>query len=388
MAIFSNALRAEDVVTEPIRTFGLGLLYRAAYSPDGQHIATCGGGGAFLWDVNTCEVVCTLSGHTSTVLSIAFSPDGTQVLTGSRDKTAKLWDTTTGECIRTFAGHTSYVTCVAFSSDATKVLTGSSDYTAKLWDAATGDCICTFTGHTCEIKRAVAEKYSQVAENPDAEFNFPVGRQFAESVGYPAELLDKLPSTFSESFTGAGNPQPYVCPQSGETVLDLGCGAGLDLYLYAKAVGETGKLYGLDLSKSMIDRAAANLESAGIGNVELLNASADSVPLPDESVNLVTSNGIYNLAPDKDAVMREAYRVLKAGGRTVFAEIVLKAPLPEEIRKNMSDWFRCIGGALPKTQFLSRMQAVGFGDVEVLWEGRNDRTGHPLALCVVIRARK
>ena len=239
-----------------------------------------------------------------------------------------------------------------------------------------------------EIKQAVAEKYSEVAVSPGAEFNFPVGREFAESVGYSTEVLDRLPATMYDSFTGAGNPQPYIDPQPGEIVLDLGCGAGLDLFLYAKAVGSGGKLYGLDMSQAMIDKARKNLESVNIRNVEFLNVSADAIALPDASVHLVAANGIYNLSPDKDAVMREVYRVLKPGGRTVFAEIVLKSALPEEIRKNMDDWFRCIGGALPETEFLSRLRAAGFRDVQVLWRGRNARTGHELSLCAVIRAEK
>ena len=239
-----------------------------------------------------------------------------------------------------------------------------------------------------DIKRAVKDKYSQVALTPSAKFNFPVGRKFAESVGYPAEMLDALPPSMSESFTGAGNPQPYADPKPGETVLDLGCGAGLDLYFYANAVGDGGKVHGLDISKAMIEKTRRNLESAGIRNVAFLNAPADAIPMSDQSVDLVTANGIYNLSPDKDAVMREVYRVLKAGGRTVFAEIVLKSPLPEEIRKNIDDWFRCIGGALPKAEFLSRLQAAGFRDAQLLWQGRNARTGHKLAVCAVIRAEK
>ena len=155
-----------------------------------------------------------------------------------------------------------------------------------------------------EIKQAVGEKYSEVALRPGAEFNFPVGREFAESVGYPTEVLDRLPATMWDSFTGAGNPQPYVDPQPDETVLDLGCGAGLDLFLYAKAVGGGGKVYGLDISPAMIDKARRNLESVGIRNVEFLNVSADAIALPDASVDLVAANGIYNLSPDKDAVMR------------------------------------------------------------------------------------
>lgn len=239
-----------------------------------------------------------------------------------------------------------------------------------------------------EIKEAVAERYGRVARTPGEKFNFPVGRRFAESVGYEGAMLDRLPRGISESFTGAGNPQQFVDVQAGETVLDLGCGAGLDLCLYAEKVGPTGKLYGLDLSQDMLDKARRNLTEAGFSSVEWLNASADSIPLPDRFVDLVTANGIFNLSPDKDAVMREVARVLKPGGRTIFAEIVLKAALPFEVRREMDDWFRCIGGALVQEDFLALLDRNGLSRPRVLWLGRNARTGHELALSAVIRAEK
>ncbi len=239
-----------------------------------------------------------------------------------------------------------------------------------------------------EIKAAVADRYGRVATAPGDKFNFPVGRRFAESVGYDAALLDRLPQGLWESFTGAGNPQAFVDAQPGETVLDLGCGAGLDLCLYAQRVGPTGKVVGLDLSSAMLDKARHNLAEAGIANVEWLHAPADAIPLPDGSVDLVTANGIYNLSPDKEAVMREVTRVLKPGGRTVFAEIVLKSELPCEVRREIDDWFRCIGGALVQEDFLARLERNGLSRPRVLWVGRNARTGHELSLCAVIRAEK
>src|SRR5690606_24029007 len=128
----------------------------------------------------------------------------------------------------------------------------------------------------------------------------------------------------------------------------------------------------------MLDKARNNLAALGISNVEWLHAPADSIPLPDNSADIVTANGIYNLSPDKDAVMREVARVLKPGGRTVFAEIVLKSELPQEVRCEINDWFRCIGGALVQQDFLGRMQLHGLSNPKVLWLGRNARTGHEL----------
>ena len=239
-----------------------------------------------------------------------------------------------------------------------------------------------------EIKTAVAERYGLVATTPGEKFNFPVGRRFAESVGYDPALLDRLPSGMWDSFTGAGNPQAFVDVKPGETVLDLGCGVGLDLYHYAEKVGPSGKVLGLDLSGAMLDKARQNLANMGVANVEWLHTSADAIPLSDSSVDLVTANGIFNLSPDKDAVMREVARVLKPGGRTIFAEIVLKSELPCEVRRGIDDWFRCIGGASVQDDFLTRLDRNGLSQARVLWLGRNARTGHELTLCAVIRAEK
>lgn len=239
-----------------------------------------------------------------------------------------------------------------------------------------------------EIKAAVAARYGQVATSPEQKFNFPVGRKFAESVGYDAVLLDRLPNGMWESFTGAGNPQGFVDARPGESLLDLGCGAGLDLYLYAQKVGPTGKLFGLDLAEPMLEKARENLAAVQISNVEWLHAPADAIPLPDNSVDIVTANGIYNLSPEKDAVMHEVARVLKPGGRTIFAEIVLQSELPHGVRREINDWFRCIGGALVQQDFLSRLQSNGLTNPQILSMGRNARTGHELALCAVVRAEK
>jgi SAM-dependent methyltransferase len=239
-----------------------------------------------------------------------------------------------------------------------------------------------------EIKEAVKAKYSKVAKDPCATFNFPVGKDFAIKVGYPKDIIDKLPRSMYESFTGANNPQPFIELKEGEAVLDLGCGAGLDLYFYAKAVGEKGKVYGLDISEDMVDKAKTNMDVAGIKNVEIQHGHSDNLPFQDNFFDVVASNGIYNLSPDKQKVMCEVFRVLKSGGRTVFSEVVLKDKLPEAARKDIDDWFRCIGGALPEKDFLCLMDKVGFKNIEVISKIRNARTGHPLAICVNLRAYK
>ena len=239
-----------------------------------------------------------------------------------------------------------------------------------------------------EIKEAVKEKYGKVAKDPCATFNFPVGKEFALKVGYPKDVLDKLPQSMYESFTGANNPQPFIGLKGGEVILDLGCGAGLDLYFYAKAVGPAGKVCGLDISEEMVAKANKNMDALGIKNVEIKSGHSDNLPFPDSFFDCVASNGIYNLSPDKEKVMAEGYRVLKPGGRTVFCEIVLKERLSEDVRKSIDDWFRCIGGAMPEADFISMMKKVGFKNIEIISKIRNARTGHPSAICANIRAYK
>lgn len=239
-----------------------------------------------------------------------------------------------------------------------------------------------------EIKRLVKDKYSDVSKNPCGVFNFPVGKVFALKVGYPKEALDNLPSSLTESFTGANNPQGFIELKAGDFVLDLGCGAGLDLYFYAKAVGKNGKVYGLDISEDMVNKASSNMDALEIKNVEIKCGHSDDLPFQNDFFDVVASNGIYNLSPDKEKVMREVFRVLKSGGRTVFCEVVLKDKLPGDARKDIDDWFRCIGGALPEKEFIALMGKVGFKNIEIISKIRNARTGHQLALCANIRAYK
>src|SRR3989338_8427555 len=145
-----------------------------------------------------------------------------------------------------------------------------------------------------EIKKLVKDKYSEVSKNPFGVFNFPVGKAFALKVDYPKEILDVLPVSLTESFTGANNPQPFVELKPGEIVLDLGCGAGLDLYFYAKALGEKGKVYGLDISEDMVNKAKRNMELVGINNAEVSIGESDNLPFSGDFFDIVASNGIYN----------------------------------------------------------------------------------------------
>lgn len=239
-----------------------------------------------------------------------------------------------------------------------------------------------------DIKEACCSKYGQVAVNPKNRYNFPVGKEFALSIGYPRKLLDNLPESIVQSFCGVNYPPSFKEMKEGDTVLDIGCGAGLDLYIASTIVGPKGMVFGIDYSENMVEKAKANMKKLDVSNVEVKRALSDDIPLEDESVDLVSSNGIYNLSPSKEAVFREAFRVLKSNGTIALSEIVLKKPLEKEIRKKINDWFRCIGGALTEKAFLDLMRKVGFLNPKVLSRGRNARTGHEFAIFANIVAHR
>ncbi len=175
-----------------------------------------------------------------------------------------------------------------------------------------------------ELRTAVAEQYGKVALQPRGRFPFPVGRAFAESLGYPPGLLNTLPRAAVDAFAGISYPLKFADLQPGERVLDLGCGAAMDTILSARQVGPTGHVYGLDLSEAMLECARANVAAAGLGNVTLHRAPAEEIPVEGGSVDVVVVNGIFNLCPNKEAVMKEVYRVLHPGGRAIVSEIVLR----------------------------------------------------------------
>lgn len=191
-----------------------------------------------------------------------------------------------------------------------------------------------------EISDAVCRKYSRVAKHPTEAFGFPVGCAFAKSVGYPKEVLERLPRSLTESFTGAHNPLLFADLRPGEVVLDLGCGAGLDMYLAAVSVGPKGFVHGLDFSSDMIEKARRNLAELGIRNADFHHAPAEHIPLPDRSADVVISNGVYNLSPAKEPIVAEVFRVLKPHGRTVLSEIILKKPSEQNAACSLEDWFK------------------------------------------------
>jgi arsenite methyltransferase len=162
-----------------------------------------------------------------------------------------------------------------------------------------------------------------------------------------------------------GNPTALLQLEAGQTVLDLGSGGGIDVLLSAKRVGATGKVYGLDMTDEMLALARENQRQAGATNVEFLKGTIEAIPLPDNSVDVIISNCVINLSTDKDAVLREAFRVLKPGGRFAVSDVVVRGHVPSDIRRGMELWVGCIAGALEEAEYISKLRTAGFTDVEV-----------------------
>jgi len=175
----------------------------------------------------------------------------------------------------------------------------------------------------------------------------------------------QLPADAVAASLGCGNPTAAVALEPGQTVLDLGSGGGVDVLLSARRVGPTGKVYGLDMTDEMLTLARDNQRKAGVTNVEFIKGTIESIPLPDNSVDVIISNCVINLSNDKDAVLREAFRVLKPGGRLAVADVVVRGAVPLQVRRSMELWVGCIAGALDQRDYASKLQAAGFTGVDV-----------------------
>src|ERR1039458_2808131 len=193
------------------------------------------------------------------------------------------------------------------------------------------------------LRDKVRIAYSTAAEIPQEKHAFPVGRGFTESVGYPADLLDQLPAVASDAFAGVSNVSIFAEIPSGATILDLGCGAGLDALIAARRVGLSGRVIAVDFSTAMLARARQAVAEAGVSNFELREAGAEQLPIADEEIDVALANGIFNLNPSRDAISRELARVVRRGGTVFAAELILSSPLPPEVRASESNWF----GATP-----------------------------------------
>ena len=210
-----------------------------------------------------------------------------------------------------------------------------------------------------DLEQRVKQMYHEVALHPEREFHFETGRQLAERLGYPAWELDAIPAAAVDSYAGVGYFLDLAAIRPGETVLDLGSGSGMDSLLAARHTGPDGEVIGVDITDAQLDKANRLATEAGLGNVAFRRASIEHTPLPGGSVDVVISNGVVNLAPDKPAVFREVARVLRPGGRLALADIVTDEQLPEGVTCDVSLWAACIGGAMQATRFRDAIERTG-----------------------------
>jgi arsenite methyltransferase len=224
-----------------------------------------------------------------------------------------------------------------------------------------------------DMQQAVREKYGAIAAAvTKASTNTgccgPTACGSGDSITsnlYSDAQTSGLPADAVTASLGCGNPTALLALEPGQTVLDLGSGGGIDVLLSAKRVGPTGKAYGLDMTDEMLALARENQRKAGATNVEFLKGTIESIPLPDNSVDVIISNCVINLSSDKDAVLREAFRVLKPGGRFAVSDVIVRGDVPVDIRRSMELWVGCIAGALEEREFDAKLRAAGFADVEV-----------------------
>jgi SAM-dependent methyltransferase len=216
------------------------------------------------------------------------------------------------------------------------------------------------------IKDAVREKYGQAALRVGAGCcGASVGTDPISSNLYNEKETDALPEAATAASLGCGNPTALAELKPGEIVLDLGSGGGIDVLLSARRVGPTGKAYGLDMTDEMLALARENQRKAGVANVEFLKGEIEAIPLPDHSVDVIISNCVINLSGDKEAVLREAFRVLKPGGRFAVSDVVTRGAVPEVLRRDMLLWVGCIAGALDEDEYRAKLAAAGFEAVTV-----------------------
>jgi SAM-dependent methyltransferase len=221
-----------------------------------------------------------------------------------------------------------------------------------------------------DLEARVKAMYGQVALEPHHEFHFEIGRALAERLGYPAEDLDAIPAPAVESFAGVGYYLDLAAIRPGETVVDLGSGSGTDSFLAAIATGPTGRVIGVDMTTAQLAKSRHLANTASVTNVDFRDGRIERPPVEDASVDCIISNGVINLAPDKQGVFEAAATALRAGGRMAFADIVTAVRLPDGVTCDASLWAACIGGAAQRDDYLDTVRAAGF-DIDTIRE--NDK---------------
>src|SRR5258706_507568 len=224
-----------------------------------------------------------------------------------------------------------------------------------------------------DIQQAVREKYGAIAASVTKASTSTgccgptacgCGDPITSNLYSDAETTD-LPADAVTASLGCGNPTALLALEPGQTVLDLGSGGGIDVLLSAKRVGPTGKVYGLDMTDEMLALARENQRKAGAANVEFLKGTIEAIPLPDNAVDVIISNCVINLSTDKDAVLREAFRVLKPGGRFAVSDVVVRGDITPVVRRNMDLWIGCLAGALEEQEYKFKLAAAGFVDIQL-----------------------
>jgi len=219
---------------------------------------------------------------------------------------------------------------------------------------------------TTDLKDTVRERYAEAARGAAAGgcCQGACGDPITSALYSSAETAG-LPTGAVRASLGCGNPTALADLHPGQTVLDLGSGGGIDVLLSAQRVTPTGKAYGLDMTDEMLALARENQKKAGVGNVEFLKGEIENIPLPDNSVDVIISNCVINLSADKDRVLREAFRVLKPGGRFAVSDVVVRGEVPAEIRKNVELWIGCIAGALRDVDYREKLATAGFESIDI-----------------------
>jgi SAM-dependent methyltransferase len=254
------------------------------------------------------------------------------------------------------------------------------------------------------IKDAVKDRYGSLARKAsqgEAGSCWDSGAPCGEPSPYDSDTwtpdkiysqteIDALPDTVTAAAAGCGNPTALTELKTGETVLDLGSGGGIDCFLARQQVGPEGHVIGLDMTTDMINLARGNAEKLGYDNVEFRQGEMENMPVDDSSVDMIISNCVINLSPDKDTVFAEAFRVLKPGGRLCVSDIVLEGQLPDDIRTSLEQWVGCIAGALIKDDYLQQMRNAGFSPVQVVEQSdyASEVEGGDKVLSVTIKAEK
>jgi len=244
-----------------------------------------------------------------------------------------------------------------------------------------------------DVKEIVRKGYAEIAKGSGSCCG-PVktccngnttAKKISKNIGYSSDEMGAVPEDANLGL-GCGNPTALASLKEGETVIDLGSGAGFDCFLSANKVGKTGRVIGIDMTPEMIEKATNNAKKAGYKNVEFKLGEIENIPVDDNTADIIISNCVINLSPDKPAVFKEAYRTLKPGGRVMVSDIVITKELPDEIKKSVSAYVGCISGAIKKDDYLQTMRDAGFKNVEVLEENYfeiNNMLNDPTARAII-----